>query len=94
HAGDAALKAASIAEIDHGIVARLLEYPDDLRILAMPDHPTPIAIKTHVGEPVPFVLWGPGVRSNGAERYDEESARATGLVVDPGSGVMDLLLGG
>ena len=41
----------------------------DVRMLAMPDHPTPIAIKTHVGEPVPFVLWGPGIAANGAGRY-------------------------
>jgi hypothetical protein len=42
---------------------------------------------------VPFVLWGGGVAHNGARSYDEASAAATGLLVDPGRGVMDLLLG-
>lgn len=93
HAGDATLKAASIAEIDRGIVARLLEHPEPMRILAMPDHPTPVAVKTHVGDPVPFVLWGPGIGHNTAERFDEAAAKATHLIVDPGHGVMDLLLG-
>ncbi|TLN26519.1 cofactor-independent phosphoglycerate mutase, partial [bacterium] len=92
HAGDSVTKLEAIEAIDRGVVARLLER-GDLRILAMPDHPTPLALKTHVGEPVPFVLWGPGVSPNGADRYDEAQAAATGLVVDPGTGVLDLLLG-
>ncbi len=94
HAGDAAGKVAAIEAIDREVVSRLLaaavETP--LRILAMPDHPTPVEIKTHVGEPVPFVLWGPGVASNDGIAFDESSAGATGLAVDPGRGVMDLLL--
>jgi 2,3-bisphosphoglycerate-independent phosphoglycerate mutase len=59
----------------------------------MPDHPTPIELKTHVGEPVPFVLAGPGIAPNGAAEYRELDAAATGLLVDPGRGVVDLLLG-
>jgi 2,3-bisphosphoglycerate-independent phosphoglycerate mutase len=51
-----------------------------------------VALKTHTGDPVPFVLWGHGVPHNGAGAYDEASAAATGLLVDPGRGVMDLLL--
>lgn len=92
HAGDAELKAAAITEIDRGIVARLLEHPGPLRILAMPDHATPVALKTHVDEPVPFVLWGTGVKPNGAEWFDEPQAAATGLMVDPGHAIMGMLL--
>ena len=58
----------------------------------MPDHPTPIALKTHVGEPVPFVLAGPGIGHNGATAFDESGAAATGLLLDPGRLVMDRLL--
>lgn len=92
HAGDAALKVEAIEAIDREVVARALAHPEPLRILAMPDHPTPIALKTHVGEPVPFVLSGPGITSNGADCYDEPCAAGTGLLVDPGREVMDLLL--
>jgi 2,3-bisphosphoglycerate-independent phosphoglycerate mutase len=94
HAGDAAGKVAAIEAIDRLVMGPVIDYAarERLRVLAMPDHPTPIEIKTHVGEPVPFVIWGPGVASNDAEAYDESSAQATGLVVDPGHGVMDLLL--
>ena len=92
HAGDLEAKLRAIEAIDREVVARALGYPAPLRILAMPDHPTPVALKTHVGESVPFVLYGPGVSWNGADGYCEPFATGTGLVVDPGRGVMDLLL--
>jgi 2,3-bisphosphoglycerate-independent phosphoglycerate mutase len=92
HAGDVAAKVTAIEAIDREVVARAMELAGDVRILAMPDHPTPISIKTHVGEPVPFVLAGHRVDPDSATRYDEESARESRLLVDPGRGVMDLLL--
>ena len=92
HAGDSRGKIAGIEAIDREVVARAMRYPGPIRLLCMPDHPTPIALKTHTDEPVPFVLWGEGVVCNGADAYDEEHARSTGLLVDPGRGVMDLLL--
>lgn len=93
HAGDAAGKIAAIEAIDREVVARVRACTEEIRILAMPDHPTPVELKTHVGEPVPFVLWGPGIGHNGATAYSEMEAEATGLVVDPGRSVIDLLLG-
>jgi 2,3-bisphosphoglycerate-independent phosphoglycerate mutase len=92
HAGDIAAKMAGIEAIDREVVRRARDYGEGLRVLCMPDHPTPIAMKTHVGEPVPFVLAGPGIAHNGASAFDEAQAAATGLMVDPGRGVMDLLL--
>jgi 2,3-bisphosphoglycerate-independent phosphoglycerate mutase len=92
HAGDVAAKVAGIEAIDREIVSRARDFGDGLKILCTPDHPTPIAMKTHVGEPVPFVLAGPGIAHNGAATFDETAAASTRLVVDPGRGVMDLLL--
>lgn len=91
HAGDIAGKVAAIEAIDREVVSRVAVYPGDVRILCMPDHPTPIALKTHVGEPVPFVLHGPGIAASGARAFSEAEA-ASGPRVDPGFGVMDLLL--
>lgn len=93
HAGDTSGKVAAIEAIDREVISRIRAYEGELRILCMPDHPTPIALKTHVGEPVPFLLAGAGMAPNGATAFDEESAAATGLVVDPGRDVMSLLLG-
>ena len=92
HAGNMQGKIEAIEAIDREVIGPIMGARPGLRVLAMPDHPTPIAIKTHVGDPVPFVLWGPQIAANGQVRYDERSAAATGLVVDPGRGVMDLLL--
>ena len=93
HSGNLAGKIAAIEAIDREVISRVRLCAEELRILAMPDHPTPVEIKTHVGEPVPFVLWGPGVAANGAHAYGEREAVDTGLLVDPGHGVMDLLIG-
>lgn len=93
HAGNVAGKIAAIEAIDREMVSVLRGQLGDVRVLAMPDHPTPIELKTHVGEPVPFVIAGPGIALNAATEFRETAAAATGLVVDPGHGVMDLLLG-
>jgi 2,3-bisphosphoglycerate-independent phosphoglycerate mutase len=95
HAGDAAAKIAAIEAIDRHVVgsAARLAATEDVRVLALPDHPTPIEIGTHVAEPVPFVIWGSGVDANGADSYDEHAAKSTGLLLDPGTLVMDALLG-
>ncbi|PKQ29720.1 MAG: cofactor-independent phosphoglycerate mutase [Actinobacteria bacterium HGW-Actinobacteria-10] len=93
HSGDHVAKVAAIEAIDRDVLSHILRYESDIRVLAMPDHPTPVALKTHVGEPVPFVLYGPGVSHNGAAEYTEAAATATGMGVQPGRGVMDLLLG-
>lgn len=92
HAGDHVAKVAAIEAIDRDVLSHILGYDGAIRVLAMPDHPTPVALKTHVGEPVPFVLYGPGINPNGAEEYSETAATATGLGVQPGYGVMSLLL--
>ena len=64
----------------------------NVSLLVLGDHPTPLAIKTHVGEPVPFVMWGSGFAANGAAAFSETEARATGLAVAPGHLLMGRLL--
>lgn len=92
HAGNAAGKVAAIEAIDAQIISRVMAWSGELRLLAMPDHPTPVALKTHVGEPVPFLLWGEGVQPNGSCAYSERAAAATELILEPGRLVMDRLL--
>jgi hypothetical protein len=64
-----------------------------LSLLVLPDHPTPLEIMTHVAEPVPFLMWGPGFAANGAAAYTEKEARATGFAVVPGHLLMSMFLG-
>jgi 2,3-bisphosphoglycerate-independent phosphoglycerate mutase len=97
HAGDAAGKLDAIEKVDALMVPQVVEAAaggwavgsdgiaaDGLRLLVLPDHPTPLEIRTHVAEPVPFLMWGAGFEANGASAYTEEAARATGLAVAPG----------
>ena len=65
---------------------------DELRLLIMPDHPTPLSTRTHSGAPVPFMLWGSGFAGNGAKRFTETEAGKTGLLVDPGYNIIKLLV--
>lgn len=93
HAGNFTGKVAAIEAIDREILSRVRAFGEELRVLVMPDHATPTAIKTHVGEPVPFVIAGPGISHNGAQAFNQYTAGDCGLLLDPGYQVMGLLLG-
>jgi len=58
----------------------------------MPDHATPIEVQTHVGDPVPFMLWGPGFTANGAKRFTEAEAKGTDVLVEEGYNIMGRLI--
>jgi 2,3-bisphosphoglycerate-independent phosphoglycerate mutase len=93
HSGSFEEKVEAIEKIDAEVAGYLLTRGggDDLRLLVMPDHPTPISTRTHNSDPVPFLLWGPGFASNGAGRFTESEARRTGLIIDPGHNIMKRL---
>lgn len=93
HAGDAEGKRLALERIDALMVPPLIGLGEGVRVLVMPDHPTPLAIKTHANEPVPFILWGDGLGSNGGAGFTEAGAAATGLVVEEGHLLMGRLLG-
>jgi 2,3-bisphosphoglycerate-independent phosphoglycerate mutase len=93
HAGDVEGKIRAIESIDRLMVPQVTALAGRVRLLALPDHPTPLALKTHVEEPVPFLMWGPEFSSNGASAYNEGEARSTGLLVSPGHSLMPWFLG-
>jgi 2,3-bisphosphoglycerate-independent phosphoglycerate mutase len=77
HEGDVAKKIQAIEEFDSNVVGKILEYQEqrgDLRIIVAPDHATPVGIKTHSGEAVPFALCGPGVARGTSCAYNENAA--------------------
>lgn len=93
HAGSIEGKLEAIQRVDSEVVSRLRAFqPGNLRLLVMPDHPTPIKVRTHVAEPVPFVLWGPGFSPNGARRFTEAEAKRTGLFIEDGYNIMERLI--
>ncbi len=94
HAGSIDDKITAIERIDREIVSRLRSWKRTaLRVLAMPDHATPIAIQTHTPEPVPFMLWGPGIQATGVKRFTEAEAKSTGVFIEQGHTIMERLIG-
>jgi len=93
HAGSIDDKIEAIQRVDREILGSFRSWrAGDLRLLVMPDHPTPVQVQTHTDEPVPFMLWGAGVPANGARRFTEAEAQSTGLFIEPGYNVMGRLL--
>ena len=92
HAGSVDGKVEAIQRVDGEVVSRIRSWnAGPLRVLILPDHPTPIKIRTHTDEPVPFVLWGPGFAPNGAKRFTEAEAKSTGVFIDEGYGIIGRL---
>jgi len=93
HSGSVTDKVNAIQQIDREVIGQLRAWGQDgLRLLVLPDHPTPIVTRTHSGDPVPFMLWGNGFQANGARRFTEAEAGTTSLLIDPGYNIMKLLL--
>jgi 2,3-bisphosphoglycerate-independent phosphoglycerate mutase len=93
HEGDAEGKIGAIQKIDAEVVSRIRKYSGDLRVLIMPDHPTPVSVRTHTPEPVPFLIWGKGINPNGAGRFTEVEAKTTGIFIEEGYKIMGQLVG-
>jgi len=97
HTGDLKSKLKAIEDFDEFIVGRVMrgmKQFDAYRILALPDHPTPIEIRTHSNEPVPFVLYDSrNERQGGPVTYDEKiGERPDALVIKEGYTLMDHFL--
>ena len=87
-------KIRAIEEIDRHIVCRLLDDMKqfgDFRLLVLPDHPTPLAVKTHTRDPVPYAIYDSRVAHKSARKYDERSM-ADGLFIKPGHRLMGLFI--
>jgi len=94
HTGSIDAKVEAIQKVDKEVISRLHSWQEgELRLLVMPDHPTPIKTQTHSEEPVPFLLWGAGLSANGAKRFTEAEAKRTGFFIDEGYKIMGRLIG-
>ena len=78
HAGDIQEKIRAIEHIDNRILGKLLdELPsiNDYAVTILPDHPTPIDVRTHTSEPVPYAVYSPGRKNDIIDSYDELSVQ-------------------
>ncbi|MDM8555528.1 cofactor-independent phosphoglycerate mutase [Desulfococcaceae bacterium HSG7] len=87
HSGDWQAKIEAIERIDHdvlGTVIKGLRQYDEWRILVLADHPTPVTIRTHTREAVPFVLCGDGIDPGGIDKMGESHSRTSGVLIEEG----------
>ena len=95
HRAETDNKVLSIEKIDALILSPVLSYlegcGEDYRIMVLPDHPTPIFMRTHTSEPVPFFIYDSQKDVEGVSSFDEDNATATGYYVADGYRLMELL---
>jgi 2,3-bisphosphoglycerate-independent phosphoglycerate mutase len=111
HMGDLRLKIEAIEAFDEKVVGTILKGMADFeryKILVLPDHPTPVSVRTHTADPVPYVIYPDGktpqtpfliegeiqnpVSSNGIEGFDEVSAKR-GVYIEEGFRLIERFLG-
>ena len=95
HRAEVQNKIRSIELIDEKVVGPMLDYlkGSEHKVLVMPDHPTPLTLKTHVSDPVPYVLYDSQNLQKGVDSVNEKTALQTGIKIDFGPSVMDKLIG-
>ncbi len=87
HNGDLDEKIRAIENFDRRIVGAIkdgLTYESAFRVLVLPDHPTPLQLRTHTDVPVPFAWCGQGVRRDEARSFSEQEAARSALQLDEG----------
>lgn len=98
HRGEIENKVFSIEKIDTLILKPVYEYlescGDDYKIMVLPDHPTPLEIRTHSSEYVPFFIYSNKDTANGPETFTEETAKLSGIAIPDGSTLLDYMIKG
>lgn len=96
HQGSVENKVKAIEFLDDQVIRvvaeELKKRGEDFRMLIGPDHPTPISIRTHSKEPIPFMIYDSTKEMKGQKEYSEEAAKSTGLVLEHGHDLMGRLL--
>lgn len=96
HQGSVENKVKSIEYLDSRVIRPLYKAlaasGEDFRILVMPDHPTPIRLRTHTGDPVPYLLYDSTKAAGTGVLYNEEAAKTTGVYIEHGYTLIDKLL--
>jgi 2,3-bisphosphoglycerate-independent phosphoglycerate mutase len=99
HKGDIAKKIETIEAFDKEVVGTILEGMRELgdhRLMVLPDHSTPIPLRTHAPDPVPFAIYDSrcGRNRSAAMGFDEESVKGSGVYIEDGHHIMDIFIRG
>ena len=97
HNADIRAKITAIENFDKLVVGTILnEFKDagDVRIMVLPDHATPISVRTHTSDEIPFAVFGKGIEPDQTNVFSERAALATNLVFKSGSSLMEYFIKG
>lgn len=96
HQGSVEKKVQAIEYLDSKVIGPLVEkmeaLGEDFRLLVLPDHPTPIRVRTHTSDSVPYMLYDSTRLQRHTWAYNEEEGRKSGNVVEPGYTLIDKFL--
>ncbi len=95
HNGDYKAKIHCIEHIDREIVGPVLRYVEktpEARMVVLPDHPTPVKLRTHSREPVGFVMFGKGITPDESQTYTETACKSRGLKFKNGEEFMEYFI--
>ncbi|MDP3792047.1 MAG: cofactor-independent phosphoglycerate mutase [Candidatus Omnitrophota bacterium] len=95
HNGDVRAKITAIENFDRYVVGAVWNYlkeTDDFRIMVLSDHATPVAVRTHVSDPAPFVMAGKGVSHNGFATFSEANAKLSNIIFKSGAALTSALI--
>jgi 2,3-bisphosphoglycerate-independent phosphoglycerate mutase len=96
HQGSYERKVQAIENLDSRIIRPIAEGLQaagvDFRMLILPDHPTPVCLRTHTGDSVPYLLYDNTAPQSHDWHYNEEEAATTGYYVAEGHTLIDYLL--
>lgn len=96
HQGRPDLKTASVEKIDAEILSPVYDYlknsGDEFKIMVLPDHPTPVEIRTHSMEPVPFFIYDSREEKAGKTPFTEKTAESAGFYISDGSTLFSHLI--
>lgn len=96
HQGNAQDKIKAIEYIDEKIIGpvaqALRDAGADFRMLVLPDHPTPIRVRTHTSDPVPYLLYDSTKKVKGTDVYSEKAARESGRYIEEGHRLMEYFI--
>ena len=102
HDGDLKLKLQTIENLDHRLIAPVLETiqseafvrdcGEEVAIAVLPDHPTPVEHRTHTADPIPFAIYTPGRKADAVQTFDEDAAKEGSLGLLCGDGFIKELM--
>jgi 2,3-bisphosphoglycerate-independent phosphoglycerate mutase len=82
HEGNFTLKNRTVEDLDSRLIGPIYEevskWDEPVAIAVLPDHPTPCAHLTHTSDPIPFLIYAPGLEADGVTAFDEESCKQGG----------------